>query len=343
MMIQQIPKIPSTGPPGELPAGVRTVLAPLCGISTAPFRRICLEHGADLVVTEMVSSEAIARGNRANCRAMNGIQMNAGRQSLQIFGGDPQRMGETAARLSDELRPVYLDMNFGCPVKKIVRGGGGSAVLKSVDLLGRICREVVRRSCVPVSAKIRAGWDRSTGRDIHTIAMTIEDAGVSMLAVHARTRKQAFSGRANWDLIAEAKDAVDIPVIGNGDVRSAEDVVAMRASTGCDAVMIGRGAIGNPWIFDEVRAMARGISYEPPTARARVETLLAHARASVALEGEPLGLINMRRLMAAYVKRLPKARELRGTLMQVESFSRLEYVLMRFVDSIESISARGTD
>ncbi|HET6349591.1 MAG TPA: tRNA-dihydrouridine synthase family protein, partial [Candidatus Krumholzibacteria bacterium] len=218
--------------------GARVILAPLCGITTAPFRRICLEHGADMVVTEMISSEAVTRGKSEDCRATKGLDMREGPLSLQIFGGDPIRMGETAARLSAR-GPEYIDMNFGCPVKKIVGGGGGSAVLREPELLGTICREVVRRSSVPVSAKIRAGWDRSTGEHVRELARTIEDAGVSMLALHARTRTQKFTGRANWDLIAEARDAVSIPVVGNGDVRSADDVVRMAEQTGCDAVMIG--------------------------------------------------------------------------------------------------------
>lgn len=309
-----------------LPAGVRVILAPLCGITTAPFRRICLEHGADLAVTEMVSSEALTRGNLHECRAVNGLDVSEGPLSIQIFGGDPDRMGETAAVLSERHRPVYLDMNFGCPVKKIVNGGGGSSVLRDMGRLSRICREVVRRSVVPVSAKIRAGWDKTSSDNVRDIVRTIEDAGVSMLSVHARTKKQGFKGKANWDLITHAKDAVDIPVVGNGDVQNAADVVAMQRHTGCDAVMIGRGAIGNPWIFGEVRAHFAGDEYTAPTTADRVGVLLSHAREAVRLEGEPRGLINLRKVMAAYVRFLPDARELRGRLMQVERFDELEAV-----------------
>ena len=316
----------------SLPEGVRVILAPLCGITTAPFRKICLEHGADLSVTEMVSSEALTRGNLDDCRAARGLDMGDGPLSIQIFGGDPDRMGETAAVLSERHRPVYIDMNFGCPVKKIVKGGGGSNVLRDRDRLARICREVVRRSHVPVSAKIRAGWDRTSGEGVRDIARTIEDAGVSMLSVHARTRTQGFRGKANWELIAHAKDAVDIPVVGNGDVLGADDVVSMQRQTGCDAVMIGRGAIGNPWIFDEVKARLAGRSYEPPVASERVNVLLRHAREAVHLEGELRGLINMRKLMAAYVRFLPDARELRGRLMQVESLAELTDLLSSWCD-----------
>jgi len=319
-----------------LPAGTRVILAPLCGITTAPFRRICLEHGADLAVTEMVSSEALTRGNLRECRAVNGLDTGEGPLSIQIFGGDPRRMGETAAVLSEEHRPVTLDMNFGCPVKKIVKGGGGSSVLRDLQRLSDICREVVQRSVVPVSAKIRAGWDRSSAEGVRDIARTIEDAGVSVLSVHARTKKQGFKGSANWDLIAHARDAVSIPVVGNGDIASADDVVAMERQTGCDAVMIGRGAIGNPWIFGEIKARLSGMPYTPPTAADRVAVLLAHAREAVRLEGEPRGLINMRKVMAAYIRFLPDARELRGRLMQVERLEELEQLLEAWCDTHDS-------
>lgn len=323
----------------SLPNGARVLLAPLCGITTAPFRRICQEHGADMVVTEMVSSDAMTRGRHAHCRALRGLEKSDSPQSVQIFGADPERMSETAAILSETHRPEYIDMNFGCPVKKIVTRNGGSGVLRDLDLLFRICRAVVKRSAVPVSAKIRAGWDKPTGEGVRDIVRAIEDAGVSMVAVHARTKKQGFSGAANWDLIAAAKAAASIPVVGNGDVKDADDVVAMQRQTGCDAVMIGRGAIGNPWIFAEVRARLSGGTYRGPTTRERVEVLLHHVAEAVRLEGEPAGLINMRKVMAAYVKHLPNARELRGTLMHVVGLAELEDVLSAYLESVESLAA----
>lgn len=316
-----------------LASGARVILAPLCGVTTAPFRRICLEHGADMAVTEMISSEAMTRGKAEDCKALRGLDTREGPLSIQIFGGDPVRMGETAARLS-ELQPVTLDMNFGCPVKKIVNGNGGSAVLKDVDLLSRICREVVRRSSVPVSAKIRAGWDKPTGEKVQEYARAIEGAGVSMLSLHARTRAQGFSGHANWDLIAEAKRAVSIPVIGNGDVRTADDVVRMREHTGCDAVMIGRAAIGNPWVFDEVKTRLAGGDYVQPTPRERVATLLRHVREAVRIDGEPGGVVAMRKVLAAYLKRLPNARALRGRLMTVQALAELEDVMSAYLGDV---------
>jgi nifR3 family TIM-barrel protein len=316
-----------------LPNGARVILAPLCGVTTAPFRRICLEQGADMAVTEMVSSEAMTRSREMYCKALHGLDMNEGPLSLQIFGGDPVRMGETAARLSEQ-KPEYLDMNFGCPVKKIVNGNGGSAVLKDVRLLGDICREVVRRSAVPVSAKIRAGWDQPTGEQVREFARTIEDAGVAMMAIHARTRKQGFSGRANWELIAEAKSAVKIPVIGNGDVRCADDVVRMHQQTGCDAVMIGRAAIGNPWIFDEVKTVLEGREYIHPTPRQRVAVLLRHIAEAVKLEGDHGGVVASRKVMAAYLKRAPNVRESRGALMQARNLAEVTETMLAYLERI---------
>jgi tRNA-dihydrouridine synthase B len=326
----EVSSYPAAGdwPPG-LPNGARVILAPLCGITDAVFRRICLQHGAEMAVTEMISSEALTRGKQDGAHSLRGLDMREGPLSLQIFGADPDRMAETAARLS-QLRPAYLDMNFGCPVRKVVNQNGGSAVLKDLDLLGRICREVVRRSSVPVSAKVRAGWDKPSGGKVRDIARTIEDAGVSMLAVHARTKTQGFDGRADWDLIAEAKRAVSIPVVGNGDIRAAEDVAHMYRHTACDAVMIGRAAIGNPWIFREVAARLDGRAYRPPTAEERIGVLLEQVRAAAVLYGEPAGVVGTRRQMAAYVKNLPGARELRGRIMGVATVGQLEDLLGQY-------------
>jgi tRNA-dihydrouridine synthase B len=318
--------------PGGLPNGARVVLAPLAGITDAVFRKLCLDQGVEMVVTEMVSSDAMSRGKKDRVRSLKGLDMGEGPLSIQIFGADPERMGETAAVLSDQ-GPEYIDMNFGCPVRKIVTRNGGSAVLRDLDLLGRICREVVRRSCVPVSAKIRAGWDKSSGLGIREIARTIEDAGVSMLAVHARTRKQGFKGKANWDLITAAKDALSIPVVGNGDVNTADDFFNMASQTGCDAVMIGRGAIGNPWIFSQIRARLGGDPGVSPSNRERVEMLIEHVRRKVYLEGEPQGVVTTRKVMAAYLRDLPGARELRSRLMTETGLEGVENVLQSWLET----------
>jgi tRNA-dihydrouridine synthase B len=312
--------------------GVNVVLAPLCGITDSVFRRICLDRGADMVVTEMISSEGLVR-NSGHIRAIRGLDMAEGPLSLQIFGNDPETMGEAAAILS-ELQPRFLDMNFGCPVRKIVTKSGGSAVLKDVDLLRRICKRVVERSQVPVSAKIRSGWDKATASSLADIGLAIEDAGVSMVTVHARTKKQGFKGSANWSLIEAIRNVVSIPVVGNGDVMNAESYFEIREKTGCDSVMIGRGAIGNPWIFEEIKAAIEGRAYKPPTPRERVEVMLDHVRLAVEEFGEPTGIVLNRKIMAAYLKRLPNARELRGKLMTCETLTDLEALVAAYIAAL---------
>jgi len=246
--------------------------------------------------------------------------------ALQIFGGDPGRMGETAALLS-EYRPLAIDLNFGCPVRKIIKGRGGADLLRDIPRLAQICREAVRRSQVPVSAKIRTGWDICDPARLTDIARTIEGEGVSLITVHARTRAQVYAGAADWDNITLVKRAVSIPVIGNGDVNCFDDYLNMKNRTGCDAVMIGRAAIGNPWIFAEIKARLRRTPFEPPTPGQRIEVLLGQLRQSVQELGEPLGIISVRRVIAAYLRFLPGARALRGTLLSLERLSDIENAL----------------
>ncbi len=326
---------------GDALDGVRVVLAPLCGITDSVFRKICLDRGADLSVTEMISSEGLVR-NSAHIGALRGLDMSHGPLSLQIFGSDPEVMGEAAAILS-ELEPRFLDMNFGCPVRKIVTRNGGSAVLKDVELLHRICKRVVERSRVPVSAKIRSGWDKPNAAELADIGRAIEDAGVSMIAVHARTKKQGFKGAADWMLIESIKGAVTIPVVGNGDVDGPESYFKIKEQTGCAAVMIGRCAIGNPWIFDEITATIEGRPYVPPTAAERVAVLIQHVRLTVEQLGEPTGVVASRKIMAAYLKRLPHVRELRGNLMTCETCAAVESLLESYLDRLATAGAPNLD
>ncbi|UCH84283.1 MAG: tRNA-dihydrouridine synthase [Candidatus Latescibacterota bacterium] len=289
------------------------------------FRKICLDRGADMVVTEMISSEGLVR-NSPHIRAIRDLDLHAGPLALQIFGSDPEMMGEAAAILS-ELSPRMIDLNFGCPVRKIVSKNGGSAVLKDLRLLENICRRVVERCSVPVSAKIRTGWDKPSAARVADIARTIEDAGVSLIVVHARTQSQGFSGKADWALIKTVKETVAIPVVGNGDVTGPLSYREMIDKTGCDAVMIGRAAIGNPWVFEEIQAAIRGEPYRQPSPAVRVEALLAHVGLAVARYGEPLGIISTRRIMGAYLKRIPNARGLRSQIMGCTRLVDLERIL----------------
>ncbi len=311
-------------------SGIGVVLAPLCGVTDAIFRRICLRYGADLAVTEMVSSEAVARGH-SGIRSMRNLDTREGPLSIQIFGADPESMG-TAAEILSELDPLFIDMNFGCPVRKIVRANGGAAVLRDPGLLGRICRAVVKGSHVPVSAKIRTGWGKPTARTVREIARVIEDSGVSMIAVHARARAQMLAEKADWELIRAVKETVSIPVIGNGDVRHADDYFAIRGQTNCDAVMVGRAAIGNPWIFAEIQARREGRVFSPPTPRERIRVLKYHLRESVKDLGEWLGIIASRRVLGAYLRYLPGASVLRRKIMSLCRCVEIESVLDRYLE-----------
>jgi tRNA-dihydrouridine synthase B len=315
----------------DLLKGIEVVLAPLAGITDWIFRGICFQHGVDMAVSEMISSDAVTRTNNP-LRAMRHLRECQGPLALQIFGADPGRMAETAARLS-EYRPMMIDLNFGCPVKKIVKGKGGAALLRDIPLLARVCREVVRSSRVPVSAKIRTGWDTSDPIRLAEIARVIQGEGISLITVHARTRAQAYGGEADWKMIETVKGAVSIPVIGNGDVKSADDFINMKNRTGCDAVMIGRAAIGNPWIFTEIKARLQGTRFTPPAPKDRIDVLREQLRLSVQELSEPLGIISVRRVIAAYLKFLPGARGLRGALMSLEHLGDIEKVLNLYLNT----------
>jgi len=311
--------------------GIDVALAPLCGISDWIYRRICLEHGADLVFTEMISSDALTRRS-GTPRAMRSLTPGQSRLAVQIFGAEPARMAEAAEILS-ALSPRFIDLNFGCPVRKVVKGNGGAALLRDVPLLERICLAVVKKSRVPVTAKIRTGWEKATPEQVGGIARIIENAGISALTVHARTKVQAFAGKADWEHIRAVKESVSIPVVGNGDVHSADDYLDMRRHTGCDAVMIGRAAIGNPWIFSEIKGRILGIPVSPPSPRERISVLKDQVRESVADLGQPTGIIAMRRVIAAYLKHLPGARELRGVVLRLEHRNEIDAALDHYLEA----------
>ena len=241
--------------PFPVSTAVPVFLAPMAGVSESPFRRLCRRYGADVVVTEFLSAEGIRRENEATLSKLR-FGPDERPIGVQIFGAEPESMGEATRLVTDVFQPDYIDINFGCPVKKVVRRNGGSGCLKDLDLVQAVIRAVVSGTHLPVTVKIRSGWSEDL-RDPVGIALRCQDAGARMLALHARTRTQMYSGSARWDEIARVVDALDIPVLGNGDIKTAADAHRMWTQTNCAGVMIARGSYGQPWIFREARADRR--------------------------------------------------------------------------------------
>ena len=302
-----------------------SILAPMAGVTDLPFRLLCREQGAGLLCMEMVSAKAIQYNNK-NTKALLEIHQEEPPVSLQLFGSDPEVISEIAKQI-EELPFSILDINMGCPVPKIVRNGEGSALMKQPKLVHEIVSKTVKAIEKPVTVKIRKGFDDSCINAVE-IAKIIEDAGASAVAVHGRTREQYYSGKADWDIIRQVKEAVSIPVIGNGDVVSGESAIAMQKETGCDGIMIGRGAQGNPWIFSELLAYDRtGEMPERPTTEEIKQMIYRHARLQVKYKGEYLGIREMRKHVSWYTSGLPNSAKLRGEINAVESLEELEELL----------------
>src|SRR3954469_11669484 len=253
--------------PFPLDVATPLYLAPMAGVSESPFRQLCHEHGADVVVTEFLSAEGIRRENEAT---LHKLSFGPGERPIgvQIFGAEPDAMGEAARFVSDVFQPEYIDINFGCPVKKVVRRNGGSGCLRDPALVEGVIRAVAAATPLPVTCKIRSGWSEEM-RDPVTIALRCQEAGVRAIALHPRTRTQMYSGNARWEEIAAVVEAVEIPVIGNGDIKVAEDAIRMHQQTGCAGIMIARGSYGQPWIFTQVKDLMAGRANRPAPRTAR--------------------------------------------------------------------------
>jgi tRNA-dihydrouridine synthase B len=304
----------------------------MAGFTEPIFRGLCREHGAAFVVTELVSSEGLIRGSERTNRYLE-YEESERPLGMQIFGGDPAAMEGGAAVLS-ALRPDFIDINMGCPVPKVVTREAGAALLRNKPLLADLARAVVRGSTVPVTAKIRSGWDRDSA-DIERIGEILEGAGIAGIAIHARTRSERFEGRANWNDIRRLRAAVGIPVIGNGDVRTADDALRMIEETGCDGVLVGRGAVGNPWIFREAHALLEeGRRIPRPTRYQAVGLAIEHLRRSVARKGLPRGLVEMRKTLAGYVRGIPNAARVRPLLFAENDVHRVISILEEYRSSL---------
>ena len=301
------------------------VLGPMAGVTDLPFRLLCKEQGAGLRCMEMVSAKGIFYNNK-NTESLLQIHPEEVPVSLQFFGSDPKIVSEMAKRVEE--RPFsILDINMGCPVPKVVRNGEGSALMKNPKLVYELVSATVKAIKKPVTVKIRKGFDDEHINAVE-IAKIIEEAGAAAVAVHGRTREQYYSGKADWEIIRQVKEAVSIPVIGNGDVTSGEKAIAMREQTGCDGVMIARGAQGNPWIFSELLEYERtGRLPDRPDVEEIKQTMLRHARLQIEYKGDFTGIREMRKHVAWYTKGLHGAARLRDQINQVESYAELENLL----------------
>ena len=308
-------------------------LAPMAGVSESPFRRICRRFGADVVVTEFLSAEGIRRENPATISKLK-FGNDERPIGVQIFGADPEAMGDAAALVTEVFEPEFIDINFGCPVKKVVRRNGGSGCLKDLDLVQSVIRAVSSRTHLPVTVKIRSGWSEEM-RDPVAIALRCQDAGARALALHPRTRTQMYSGNARWEEIAAVVDALEIPVIGNGDIKTADDAFRMWKQTRCAAVMIARGAFGQPWVFNQTRDLMEGKPMRPPPpVEEKFAIALEHARLVQEYEPDPRGAaIEFRKHLGWYVKGLPDSADLRKRLYAVESFSEIETIVTEYLET----------
>ena len=304
------------------------ILAPRAGVTDLPFRLLCKEQGAGLICMEMVSAKAIYYKNK-NTEQLLEISPKEHPVSLQLFGSDPEIIAEMAARIEE--RPFdILDFNMGCPVPKVVNNGEGSALMKNPKLVEEILSRLVKAVKKPVTVKIRKGFDDDHVNAVE-IAKIAESCGVAAIAVHGRTRQQYYSGKADWDIIRQVKEAVAVPVIGNGDLLCAGDVADMRKETGCDGFMIGRGAQGNPWIFKQIiHKLETGEDLPRPTVQEVCEMVLRHARLQIETKGEYTGIREIRKHAAWYTAGYKNSAKLRGRINEVESMEDLEKLFLEF-------------
>lgn len=305
------------------------ILAPMAGVTDLPFRLLCKEQGAGLICMEMVSAKAILYHNK-NTEELLAIHEKERPVSLQLFGSDPDIISEMAKQIEE--RPFsILDINMGCPVPKVVNNGDGSALMKQPLLAGKIIEKTVKSIKKPVTVKIRKGFDEAHINAVE-MAHIAQESGAAAIAVHGRTREQFYSGKADWDIIRQVKEAVHIPVIGNGDLLCASDVRAMAAQTGCDGFMIGRGAQGNPWIFRQIaEELETGRPAAKPPMEEMIQMMLRHARMLIEYKGSYTGIREMRKHAAWYTAGYRNASKLRAKINEVESYEQLEELFQQVI------------
>ena len=324
---------------GDLHIERPVILAPMEDVTDRSFRRICKRFGADIVYTEFVSAEALRRGVEKTVQKM--LFEDYERPAvIQIFGNTEEAMAE-AAVIAASYRPDYLDINFGCPAKKVAGKGAGAALLREPEKMARIAASVVNAVSVPVTVKTRIGWDRES-INILDIVPRLEDAGIQAIAVHGRTRSEMYKGTADWDWIARVKEHARIPVIANGDIWSPDDAKAMFEHTAADGIMIGRGAIGNPFIFKQVKEMLKtGVVATKVDFRDRIAVAIEHLSLSVKNKGEKYGTLEMRRHYATYLKGLPRVSRVRDKLVREDNWLHVIEILRDYEAECEQYAREG--
>jgi nifR3 family TIM-barrel protein len=305
-------------------------LAPQAGVSESPFRRLCRRFGADVLVSEFVSAAGIVMNSK---RSREYLRFDEAERpiGIQIFGADPAMMADAAAFVAEAYAPDFIDINFGCPVKKVVKRNGGSGCLRDLDLVEEIIRAVDDATPLATTVKVRSGFNEAT-RDPVAIGLRCEQSGAKAICLHPRTRADMYSGQARWEEITAMVQALEIPVIGNGDVRSGEDARRMRDETGCAAIMIARGSHGDPWIFKQARAALDGLPMPAdPDVDERFEICLEHARNAIAFETSPeRAIIDFRKHLGWYTKGLPDGRRLRTELFQTSTLEEVQTLLLAY-------------
>ena len=303
-------------------------MAPMAGVTDKPYRTICMEMGCGLVYSEMVSAKGLFY-NSANTEKLMDCESSCGPYAIQLFGSEPEIMAGMAKKIEDMPFDI-IDVNMGCPAPKIVKNGDGSALMKNVSLAGEIISAMVQSQKKPVTVKFRKGFDEETINAVE-FAKAMEKAGAAAVAVHGRTREQYYSGKADWDIIKEVKKAVNIPVIGNGDITSPQTAKAMFDYTDCDAIMIGRASEGNPWIFKRItHYINTGELLPEPTNREKAETVIQHAKMLIDFKGEYIGVREMRRHLAFYTKGMPQASAMRAEINTVMNMNDIEFLVNKY-------------
>jgi tRNA-dihydrouridine synthase B len=326
---------------GNLILQGKVFLAPLAGVADSPFRLIAKRFGAALVYTEMVSAEGMTRDNPGTLRMLD-FAPEERPIAVQLFGANPQSIA-SACKQINSIRPDLIDLNCGCPVKKVVKTGGGAALLKDLKLLRKVIAAMVDSTEFPVTVKIRSGWDKESlvALEVAAIAQECEAAAIT---IHPRTQKESFSDKADWSLIAKIKKSVNIPVIGSGDIFSPQDAKEMLDQTGCDAVMIGRGALGNPWIFSRTNHFLKHSELLPePFMEERIRICIEHVELSVAQFGEINGVRKMRKHMAWYTSGMPACRELRQKLFMLETPEQVKRTFNEYLLQIQGMKESTSD